>query len=325
MSRMVDGQTAQTDCRLLCADECAYGIGPGPVLNRQEPYFTHAGFLQPPKVIDAGMDGIDAALVGVCDSAIVVAFRGTLPPDDCSLPVVLDWLQSFHFEPVTSPLFAGTVHSGFLDAFTRLWPQVKAAIDALRTSHPGLDVHVTGHSKGGAVATLVAWQLCALGLKPARVTTFASPRPGDAAFAQAYTALGLTHTRYENELDAVPFYPPDFDALVALHALHDKPLTDEGPMKWDYAPVGELRFIRADGSVVGDAPGLAASRSHEIVKALIEGHASRVAAAHSLVPTTSPTNAATAGQSTYARGVCPDLSDLSITSRQSIGLNDSAT
>lgn len=298
-------------CRLLCADANAYGIGPGDVLRPQEPYYSHAGFLQPPRVLVTGVDGINAALVGVFTEGILVAFRGTLPPETLTLPVVLDWLQSFSLKPAASTVFPGAVHGGFLEAFVSVWPLVESAVSELRSEYPDQPLHVTGHSKGGAMATFAAWQLTRSGLRPASVVTFASPRPGDAAFAAAYTALGLAHRRYENYLDAVPFYPPDFDSLDPLRALPGWSAQHDAAAEWDYAPVGELHYIAEDGSVVGDSPDLHHRRVREIVSALLEGHASRVAGAHSLVPTLPASAGATDAPLVYLRGVCPDLQPLS--------------
>ena len=304
------------DCRLLCADASAYGISPGPTFKPDEPYYSLAGFIGQPVVIDQGAAGIDAALVGLTPDGILVAFRGTLPPEQLNLAVILDWLQDFACKPVESPLFPGAVHGGFLDALMRLWPDVNAAVRALQIKNPTAPLRVTGHSKGGALATLAAWCFQKEGITPAEVVTFASPRAGDATFAAAYEQLGIVQRRYENYLDAVPFYPPDFNTLDRLRHLPGASAHASAAEDWSYTPVGPLRYIQKDGSVTGDSSALKKQRIEEIWMALLEGHASRVGDAHSLTP---------AGSMAYCRGVCGDLQYLSIASEQSIGLNDSKT
>ena len=95
-----DTAATQLDYRLLCADANAYGISPGPTFKPDEPYYSQVRFIGPPVVIDRGTAGIDAALVGLAADGILVAFRGTRPPEQLNLAVILDWLQDFACKPV---------------------------------------------------------------------------------------------------------------------------------------------------------------------------------------------------------------------------------
>jgi triacylglycerol lipase len=73
----------------------------------------------------------------------------------------------------------------------------------------GLPIVVTGHSLGGALATLLVADLAAnTPLKP-QAWTFASPNVGDAAFAARYAALTAVSWRIYNQVDVVPYFPPD--------------------------------------------------------------------------------------------------------------------
>ena len=72
-----------------------------------------------------------------------------------------------------------------------------------------MDVLITGHSLGAAVATLMASLLLGEGMK-LRLTlvTFGSPRVGDGSFASALQAAEqLRHYRVQNELDVVSRVP----------------------------------------------------------------------------------------------------------------------
>ena len=84
-------------------------------------------------------------------------------------------------------------------------------------------IYVTGHSKGGALASLGAWLLLQTpngSLKPTQALTFASPHAGNVDFAKAYNAK-LSQVRYENYLDLVPFVPPENEFLPLLEKIPD--------------------------------------------------------------------------------------------------------
>ncbi|MBL4845162.1 MAG: lipase family protein [Planctomycetes bacterium] len=73
-------------------------------------------------------------------------------------------------------LIGGQVHGGFKAAFDSIWPDVE---QYLKTAPS--DVWFTGHSLGGAVATLAA----ARHGSSARLYTYGSPRVGTPAFRPA--------------------------------------------------------------------------------------------------------------------------------------------
>ena len=72
-----------------------------------------------------------------------------------------------------------------------------------------LPLVVTGHSLGGALATLLVTDLNATtALKP-QAWTFASPQVGDAIFAARYGGLSTVSWRIYNQADVVPYFPVD--------------------------------------------------------------------------------------------------------------------
>ena len=72
-------------------------------------------------------------------------------------------------------------------------------------------IDVTAHSLGGALATLYVLENAKEDKIPNQVLyTFASPMVGDATFAAAFDALGLTSWRIVNEPDLVPKAPGEF-------------------------------------------------------------------------------------------------------------------
>jgi hypothetical protein len=269
--------------RLLSASRLAYQVqheGSLPAGGHAE----IAGFDGPVTAAVAGFEGMDACLVGASVDGIVVAFRGTLPPNSPNQQeTVSDWLNDLEaaLVPASWPV-NGLVHAGFRGSLDRLWPGLRAAVEAQRAKAPGRTVYVTGHSKGGALAHLGAQRLAVeLALAPREVAacSFAGPHPGNAAFAQAYAASVGSITRYEYADDVVPTLPP---TLALRQAFKDVPLFTDLRLDLDYAAVGELRFIDWDGHVVGDSPTVRARRTFQLISLLCEGRFDRIVADHAI-------------------------------------------
>jgi len=286
-------------CRLLCAAECSYGIQPNGPFQKRQPYYDNIGFLEDPAIITGGLDAIDAALVGLNPDGIIVAFRGTLPPiPPLTLAIVLDWIQDFIDVPEQVTGFPGMIHSGFHAAIKSLWPEVLSRVQTFRAQQNTAKIYVTGHSKGGALASLGALLLLQTpneSLKPTQAVTFASPHVGNVEFAKAYNAQ-LSQIRYENYLDLVPFVPPEIEFLSLLEKIPELGRQLAGADTWNYAPVGALRYITKDGAIEPDHAGLGAKRLAEILIDMLTGRVAEVAFAHSLV--TYPLG--------YCRSVCTE-------------------
>jgi hypothetical protein len=263
-------------CRLLCACHCAYYIEPISGTYQppagHDPYGQTVGWLATPKAISGDTDRIDACLVGTNPDGVIVAFRGTLPPSFESVPSVLNWLQDLMAEPETRPNVPGKVHTGFYDATSSIIAAIAAEVRRLDPDG-SKRVFVTGHSLGGAMASLGAWILHAAPYRIAvqQVVTFASPKPGDAAFKSAYEAVFTNQIRYENYDDVVPLVPPADDLIrVAAHIPLIGDLFRQAE-NWDYQPVGALRYIEGaeDGyAVIADHPLLMDERLLEIAAEL---------------------------------------------------------
>ncbi|MGH7128824.1 MAG: alpha/beta fold hydrolase, partial [Planctomycetaceae bacterium] len=108
---------------------------------------------------------------------------------------------------------------------------------------------LTGHSMGGALATLAAARLDSIGAHISGVYTFGSPRVGDRAFAQAYhKRLGHVTYRYRNNNDVFTLLPPAAPAwLRSLCKLRRVP--------GGYRHVGRLMYFDHCGKFHED-PGL---------------------------------------------------------------------
>jgi triacylglycerol lipase len=139
------------------------------------------------------------AIVAGGRGATIVAFSGTDPLK------IGDWITDFSVMPSS----AG-IHTGFADASGQIWPRISTAL----ANRPPAErsVFFTGHSLGGALAIVAAARASReLGVRPAAVFTYGSPRPGDAQFANAYpAALGDATFRFVHGTDMVATVGPSF-------------------------------------------------------------------------------------------------------------------
>ena len=138
-----------------------------------------------------------SAGTGSTAAVVVVAFRGT--------ESLGDWLADLNVLSTTHSY--GTVHRGFRSAYS----VVDARLRAELRKFPGVPVLITGHSLGGALATIAAaeWQ----GTFDVRwIYTYGQPAVGKGRFpafmAQHY---GSRLIRVVNDDDIVPQVPPTYD------------------------------------------------------------------------------------------------------------------
>jgi hypothetical protein len=274
---------------MLCACACAYGIDSDGNCTLPEAYPQVVGWERksPPVPVFGGDLNTNACLIGLnTEDGIVVAFRGTLPPFPVTYASIIDWLHDIAYAISTHEgNIPGRVHHGFRDAVETIWPQVIELINHFHESYPDKQLYLTGHSKGGAMASIAAAKIHFDHpdmLQPAAVYTYASPHPGDTDFANSFPLDTIPVIRYENHLDIVPFLPPteDFIRLVSKIPFVGRIFKKE--KGWDYAPLGELQYIKDDHEITGDEPGLTLVRLGDIVAAMIEGEKGleRIAGAH---------------------------------------------
>jgi hypothetical protein len=105
--------------------------------------------------------------------------------------------------------------------------------------------------------------------------------------------------RYEHHLDIVPFVPPSLHFIdLATRAV---PLGDvfKDAKEWDYTPLGTLRYIKEDGTVVEDDPLLSGIRVEEILRRVVRGHLVDIGRAHG------PWCQGPLSDGGYMLGVCP--------------------
>jgi hypothetical protein len=176
---------------------------PGPVAAG-----TRVFFVDGPPLIDVQLYVWDTP------SAVFVAFRGSTSKRDLAADsdmrlVALPELA--HLAPPAAPV---RVHRGFLRQFTVARPELERLLLVRCDPDRRKRWVFTGHSLGGALATLAAACFGALAhARPFTVEchTFGSPRVGTAGFAAAYAAVvdPRASLRCFLEIDPVPMIPVD--------------------------------------------------------------------------------------------------------------------
>jgi triacylglycerol lipase len=156
-----------------------------------------AGLTRVETLVGAGTHGYLAA----SDTFAIVAFRGTQPDD---------WRDVFgNLRALAVPFDVGHVHQGFRAAFDVVAAPLDAALGRLPVSLP---IWFTGHSLGGAIATLAAWRYRA---RTAGLATIGSPLVGTRSFCTAFDEVfGARSLRFVNHSDVVPTVPHPILALL---------------------------------------------------------------------------------------------------------------
>lgn len=127
-------------------------------------------------VTGADSDSAQAALIEH-EAYLCLAFRGT---DELA-----DWLDNLDAFPVHR-LF-GAFHRGFWNALEDVWPPLEAHLRRLQRARPR-PVFLTGHSLGGAMATLAAARFVHEDKPFTSVYTFGQPRAMSREAARIFNA-----------------------------------------------------------------------------------------------------------------------------------------
>ncbi len=125
------------------------------------------------------------------------------------LKVVAELIQLINNpEPIENQDNFGLVALGFREIYISLRKQM---IDALQKCDSTSRIFVTGHSLGGALATLAIPDILEntkfKDTQNIELYTFASPRCGDRDFAAAFQEKGVKHWRIANTEDVVTMLP----------------------------------------------------------------------------------------------------------------------
>jgi len=132
--------------------------------------------------------------------AIYVSFRGS--------ESVRNWLDNLDVTLTTySKCSKCEVHQGFYEAEQASIKDIVNQVKSLKSKYPSYTVIVTGHSLGGALATLTAIDLLSNGLSPVRMFNYGSPRVGNEEFAAYASSVLSDHSRVTHHKDMVVHCP----------------------------------------------------------------------------------------------------------------------
>lgn len=169
--------------------------------------------------------GTQAFVAASADTALVV-FRGSSEG--------ADWFTNIQFATTSRPY--GKIHRGFFKAYRDVEVQILDRLGQLGKPR----VIATGHSLGGALATVFAAEAATLPI--VWVHTYGQPRVGKGNSYPSHIAqrYGSTFVRFVNNNDTVPRLPPAFVS---------------------YRHVGRLIHFNASGVPGGDPESVAATFS----------------------------------------------------------------
>jgi len=136
---------------------------------------------------------------------------------------IFEWFKDLEFGWAQNPITGGKGRTE--DGFTAIYRSLR--VGAARSAKPVVEVigsaagaggvTITGHSLGGALATLLGLDVALnAGVGAPQVYTFASPRVGCGEFREQYDALVPRTYRVFNHTDLVPKQPPLLYAQVGM-------------------------------------------------------------------------------------------------------------
>lgn len=216
------------------------------------------------RCVEAGMPQVEECdtkdkadtqcFVAYNDDFAIVAFRGTESDqrvdDEFTFEHIFnDWQTDFKANQTALGEGRGQAHTGFKTALDAVWPDLRAHLTRLNDGRRTF--WITGHSLGGALATLAFARTAELERFTAHgLYTFGSPLVGDAGFKSYFEDLlrkyDIEYYRFVNNQDIVPLVPPE--KYVSL-----KPSL----AFFHYGHVGTLKYIDRDGLISGGLPALA--------------------------------------------------------------------
>jgi triacylglycerol lipase len=147
------------------------------------------------------------------DKTAIICWRGTQSLND-----IYTDLEYSTEKPFFSSGEGVLIHSGFNNAFKSALDEVKSFISSLGTQ---TTLYITGHSLGGALATLNLYWLMnnnfPKSISKVSCYSFASPKIGNKKFKDDFESklkpLNFSNYRFQNLSDVIPLTPPSGEYL----------------------------------------------------------------------------------------------------------------
>lgn len=198
------------------------------------------------------------ALILNCTDRIIITFKGTTSMRNLKTSIQLNFEHLYSVIRLNadgedelvrlkklfgSRYMSGRLHKGFATAYKSVMDEVVSRVRALREQRPR-PVFLTGHSLGGALATICSldlWVKLKINRREIFVSTFGSPRVGNSDFAAVYREVVPLHWRIIVAPDMIAKLPrvgykhvgkkvlltPQGDMLIDPDALERRPWTGE--------------------------------------------------------------------------------------------------
>ncbi len=173
-----------------------------------EKRFVELGFTEFMTVVDASMIGYVVSF----EDVTVIVFRGT------NFGEISDWITNTGTSAVATPY--GKIHSGFHAAYMAMKPQIDQILSEQQATH----LWITGHSLGGALGLVCAYDLVQNENRELDgLITFGQPFVARKPLASHIDTLLLgRYARFVNGQDAVPRVPPSYFPCGSLVWFTDK-------------------------------------------------------------------------------------------------------
>lgn len=179
-------------------------------------------------------------------SNIIISYRGT--QTDKLKSAVKDWTTNSNIKMIDCKYGQGKVHSGFQKSFFTSWEIIKNYIEK-HSANGSKKVYVTGHSLGGALATLCYGALISENKKENKIQlgglyTFGQPKLGCKLYAKNFINYRNKIIRVQNCTDPVPLLPPSlFGKNKYKHISKEKTIS----WKEEFRPVRSKKGLFLDG------------------------------------------------------------------------------
>lgn len=204
------------------------GISKEGKLNVDESKLKELKIVSQPKVyMDSNKS--DAGFVANMEDGVVVAFKGTDGVRDIitDINITLTELKPY-----------GDVHSGFYNAVSEIGPNMIEHIKEMLKELP-LEkqvLYITGHSKGGAMATVFSC-LAKDSTKNIKVITYGSPRLASEEFAKKYDIENYAYTSFLDAVPHIPFTKKERNLIIRQNPMYSP--TAPILMLMDFFPIGQ--------------------------------------------------------------------------------------
>lgn len=136
---------------------------------------------------------------------VIIAFRGTSSTTNWISDIIASQ-KTFQYTKEYC-----LTHRGFTDIYSSARDEIYSVLSKMEQDKT---LYITGHSLGGALATLCAVDLAAnTDFSPPYLFTYGSPRVGDPAFANVCSTYVPNSYRIANPFDVVTYTPPSIYKL----------------------------------------------------------------------------------------------------------------